>query len=275
MIGRFVASTAVACVFVGATMGAQVAPQTPVSAEGETVTVVSGVLQLKAIMFRPKADAPAPAVVFHHGGGCGQGAAAPRNLGNRFAERGYAFLWVYRRGAGPSSGQGECAAQEIARVRTDKGEDAAMDVQLRLLTTTELDDAMAGLAALRAMPGIDTARIVVGGHSFGGQLAILSGARDSGVRAVLNFAGAAQVWGRSAKIRARLVHAVGALKTPIYLGYSEDDNAEPGRVLGAELARLGKPHRLAIYPTGGHGFMYRADHPSDADIFRFLSEHVR
>jgi dienelactone hydrolase len=68
---------------------------------------------------------------------------------------------------------------------------------------------------------------------------------------------------------------VGALKTPIYLGYAEDDNAEPGRVLGAELKRLGKTHQLAIYPTGGHGFVFTADHPSIADVFNFLSTHLR
>ena len=51
-------------------------------------------------------------------------------------------------------------------------------------------------------------------------------------------------------------------------------NLFPGRVLGAELKRLGKPHQLVIYPTGGHGFIFAANHPSIADVFRFLSEHV-
>jgi dienelactone hydrolase len=241
---------------------------------GESVTIPSGTLRLKGVLFRsPKADGPAPAIVFHHGGGCGSNVEAPRILGNRFAERGYTFLWVYRRGAGGSDGV--CDSAEIARVRTEKGEDAAMAVQLRVLTTTELDDALAGLAALRAMPGIDATRIVVGGQSRGGQLAMLSAERDRRVRAILNFSGGAAAWGRSADIRQRLIAAVGALEAPIYLGYAEDDNAEPGRVLGAELKRLGKTHQLAIYPTGGHGFVFAADHPSSTDVFHFLSEHVR
>ena len=162
----------------------------------------------------------------------------------------------------------------INRVRTDKGEDAAMDLQLRHLNTTELDDAMAGLAALRGLPGIDTTRIVVGGHSFGGQLALVTAEREPSVRAVIVAAGAAQAWNRSTKIQARLIHAVGAIKAPIYLGYAEDDNVAAGRALGAELTRLKKPHVLAIYPTGGHGFIFNGDHPSDAEMFRFLSEHV-
>ena len=247
------------------------APQPP---DGEIVTVASGSLRLKGVLFRPKSGGPVPAVLFHHGGGCAENLQA-RRLGSRFAERGYAFLWVHRRGAGLSKGQGDCATDDITRVRAEKGEDAAMDVQFKHLVSDELDDAMAGLTALRAMAGIDTARIAVGGHSRGGQLAILSAERDSAVRAVLSAAGGAVAWPRSAAIRARLVEAVGALKMPVYLGYAEDDNAEPGRVLAAELVRLRKPHQLAIYPTGGHGFIFQPDHPSDADVFRFLAEHVR
>ena len=251
------------------------AQQTPPSA-GEVVTIPSGALRLNGVLFRPKGSAPVPAVVFHHGGGgCGPGInSAERILGDRFAGRGYAFLLVYRRGVGRSASEGDCASEEIARVRKEKDEDAAMAVQLRRLITDELDDALAGLAALRALPGIDTNRIVVGGASRGGQLAMLSAERDNRVRAVLNYVGGAAAWNRSVDIQKRLVAAVGAIKVPIYLGYAEDDNAEPGRVLGAELKRLGKTHQLAIYPTGGHGFVFAADHPSIADVFRFLSDHV-
>lgn len=240
------------------------------------MTIPSGALRLKGLLFRPKADAPVAAIVFHHGGGgCGPTTGAVASiLGNRFAQRGYAFLYVYRRGVGASASEGDCASEEIARVRKEKGEDAAMAVQLRRLTTDELDDALAGLAALRALPGIDTTRIVVGGASRGGQLAMLSAERDTRIRAVLNFVGAAGSWNGSANLRERLIAAAGAITVPIYLGYAENDNAEPGRVLGAELKRLGKTHQLAIYPTGGHGFVFAADHPSIADVFRFLSDHV-
>ena len=250
--------------------------QQTASSNGEPVTIPSGKLRLTGVLFRPKTTTPVPAIVFHHGGGgCGPATSVrPSIIANRFVDRGYAFLYVYRRGAGLSAGEGDCASEEITRVRQEKGEDAAMAVQLRRLITDELDDALAGLAALRALPGIDTTRIVVGGHSRGGQLALLTAERDSRVRAVLNYVGGAVAWSRSADIRARLVAAVGGVKSPIYLGYAEDDNAEPGRVLAAEFKRLGKPHQLVVYPTGGHGFIFAADHPSIADVFRFLSEHV-
>jgi dienelactone hydrolase len=256
---------------------AQQAP--PPTADGEEIVVISGELKLKALLFRPKLKTPAPAVLFHHGNGCGAagplGAPAARTLGARFADRGYVFLWVFRRGVGPSNGQGECAMTEINRVRAESGDDAAMATQLRLLTTTQLDDAMAGLAAVRSLPGVDTSRIIVGGHSFGGQLAVLTGELDRSVRAILVVAGAAQAWDRSADLRSRLIRAVGATKAPIYLGYAEDDDAAAGRALGAELSRLQKPHVLAVYPTGGHGFFWQQDHPSNKDVFQFLADVLK
>lgn len=244
-------------------------------AQGDTVTVVSGALQLKALLWRPESKVPVPAVLFHHGGGCADIPQAAQQLGSRFLTRGYALLWLYRRGAGASRGQGECAFQQIARARTERGDTAALELQFRLMTTTELDDALAGVSVLRSLPGIDPRRIVVAGHSFGGQLAILSAERDSSLRAALSFAGGAAVWSRSARIRERLAEAVRRMTVPLYLGYAADDNAEPGKALGSELERSGKVHQLAIYPSGGHNFLFNPSHPADADVFRFLSTYVR
>ena len=241
----------------------------------DTITVASGTLQLKGLLWRPRSTVAVPAVLFHGGGGCDDIGEASRALASRFAARGYAFLWLSRRGAGASRGQGECAFEQIDRARAEQGNEAALDVQLRLMTTTELADALAALDALRSIPGIDTRRIAVAGGSYGGQLALLTGERDKGVRAVLNFSGGAAVWGGSAKLRARLLEAMAGISAPVFLGYAEDDNAEPGRILAAELRRLGKVHELAIYPSGGHNFVFSATHPSNEDVFRFISIHLR
>jgi dienelactone hydrolase len=144
-----------------------------------------------------------------------------------------------------------------------------------MLTTSELSDAMAGLAALRALPGIDPDRVVVAGHSFGGQLAILSAELDQSLRGVLVFSGGSAIWGRAPALRAVMLRALGATSVPVFLGYATDDNDEPGRVMAAELTRLNKTHQLAIYPSGGHNFVFAASHPANADMFKFLAAHVR
>ena len=243
-------------------------------AEGDTVTVMSAALQLRGLLWRPESAQPLPAVLFLHGGGCadmdGQHAVGPR-----FASRGYVFLWLYRRGAGASRGEGECAFQQISRVRAEQGADAALRLHVQLMTTSELDDAMAGIAALRATAGVDPARIIVAGHSNGGQLAILAAERDRTIRAALNFSGAAALWSQSADLQALLLGALAGLQSPIFLGYARDDSAEAGEALGAELSRLGKVHELKIYLTGGHNFVFSATHPADTDVFRFLSTYAQ
>ena len=77
------------------------------------------------------------------------------------------------------------------------------------------------------------------------------------------------------EIRDDLLSALATIRAPVYLGYAADDNAEPGRALGAELARLGKVHELVLYPTGGHNFVFNATHPAVEDVFRFLTTHIR
>ncbi|HEX9564937.1 MAG TPA: alpha/beta fold hydrolase [Gemmatimonadaceae bacterium] len=71
----------------------------------------------------------------------------------------------------------------------------AQESQGTLTIANALDDAAAAIAwlrspAVRTRLGADPSRIVLGGHSFGGTVAILHAARDTGVRRVLAIAGA-------------------------------------------------------------------------------------
>ena len=55
----------------------------------------------------------------------------------------------------------------------------------------------------------------------------------------------------------------------------------PGKFLGAEMARLGKLHRVKIYPSvgrtadDGHDFIHLGVATWAPDVFTFLDEHAR
>src|SRR5215831_10623727 len=72
----------------------------------ETVVVQSGALKLRGLLWLPAGRTPFPAVLFNHGAGSPDPTKQPAILGPVFARHGYAFLYLFRRGAGLSSDQG-------------------------------------------------------------------------------------------------------------------------------------------------------------------------
>ena len=146
----------------------------------------------------------------------------------------------------------------------------------------ELDDALAALRFLRALPEVDAHRVAVVGHSFGGSLTLLMAERDSGLRAAVSFAGAAMSWPASPTLRARLLAAVSHTKVPIFFVFAANDySVAPGEELSAEMARLGKAHRLKVYPAvgrtprEGHSFAHTSIATWQHDVFEFLDPLMR
>src|SRR5262245_34139628 len=133
------------------------------------VTVLSGSLKLRALLWRPQGQGPFPAVLFCPGSGQ---PPALNDLGRLFAHHGYVFFALYRSGQGPSSAQGEESAVVVTRERTARGDDAANRLQRKLLEGEQLDEERNALAVLRSLSGVDTRRVAVVGHSFGGSLAL-------------------------------------------------------------------------------------------------------
>jgi dienelactone hydrolase len=148
------------------------------------------------------------------------------------------------------------------------------------MTTDHFDDLQAGIGFLKGLSGVDPARIVVAGHSFGGQLALLAAEADSTLNAVLDFAGAANSWAGSAELRSRLLHAVASTIVPIFIAHAANDfSTEPGTALAAEMAQRGRVHELVIYPpvgestSDGHDLIFLAPELWAPDVFGFLEKY--
>lgn len=124
------------------------------------------------------------------------------------------------------------------------------------LQEIHLQDQLAALDYLKRLPGVDSDRIAVAGCSFGGiqtVLALEAGAEGKAAfRAAVDFAGGAQTWRNSVPLRQRMVSAVRKAAVPVMFVQAENDyDLTPSYTLAKELDRLGKPHKLAVYPPFG------------------------
>jgi carboxymethylenebutenolidase len=254
-----------------------------------TVIVPSGDLALRAELFCPSGQGPFPAVLFNHGSGHTGGVSLgghdqrhPELLGPVFARHGYVFLYLYRRGDGLSAGQGIASGDAMDDAFASGGQGAREQIQLRLLEGAEMSDATAGLAYLRALREVDARRIAVVGHSFGGSLTVLLAEHDPSIRAIVTFGAGGYSWDQSAPLRARLTTAVDRMSASAFFIHAENDySIRAGKELGAEMARLRKPHRVKIYPAvgqtaaQGHDFIHLRISVWEPDVFTFLDELMR
>ena len=90
------------------------------------------------------------------------------------------------------------------------------------------------------------------------------------------------MWADSPEIRERLQTAVRNAEVPIYFIQAENDyNLGPSRTLAAEMDRVGKPHRMKIYPPygvttqDGHSMGLRGGAVWESDVFAFLDEIMK
>jgi carboxymethylenebutenolidase len=245
----------------------------------DTVVVRSGNLTLRGLLWTPAGTGPFPAVLFNHGSYSGGDSLTSHDmtaLGPVFARHGYVFLFLCRRGIGLSGDQGAADGDLMANALATRGREGRNEIQLQLLEGEELDEALAGLAFLRALPRVDVHRIAVAGHSFGGSLTLFLAARDTALRAVVVFSGAAHSWDLSPSLRTKLRVAVRHTPPVFFIHTANDYSTSSGKALANEMRRLGRPHRLVIYPTfgqtarEGHNFLFYDVGMWEADVFTFL-----
>jgi dienelactone hydrolase len=256
----------------------------------ETVVVHNGPVSLHAMLWRPQGRGPFPGILLNHGSGRSREELArlgpyERNapeLGPVFARHGYVFLYLFRRGVGPSSDQGANAVDLMNREFAAHGQDARNALQLQLLEGPDMSDAQSGLKFLRSLPYVDAGDVAAVGHSFGGSLTLLLAEREPNLRAVVVFSGAGYSFDRSPELRARLVTAIDRIAVPVFFIHAENDySLSSGKVLDARGERIGKPHRLKIYPPigrtvdDGHDFLHRGVSIWEPDVFAFLDQNMR
>ncbi len=262
-------------------------PAVAAPGEPEIVSIRSVGVELHGLLWYPTEGQQVPAILFSHGQGCipqpqcDDREPKIRQLGELFAEHGYAFLALFRRGEGLSAGEGRSAGEQLKEEKAGHGTRAANHLQVRLLQSEQLDDTRAALTYLRGLPRVDSSRIALVGHSFGGSLSLLLAEREWNLRAVVTFAAAAHSWTTSPPLRELLTDTARRLRVPALLVYASNDySVQPGKSLSDAIHRGVGSCELSILPANGttpdegHDLIYSGSASWASIVFDFLAQHV-
>lgn len=229
---------------------------------------------LPALLYRPRAEGPWPAVVL--------AAEAygintfTRRVAATLAHLGYVTLVPdYYRGEGPTDPEGYLDFTEVLEF--------IGDLDFRRAT----HDVIAAIDYLQDQPSVRPDRVAVWGYCTGATLAMLAAAlRPDLAAAVLFFPSQPTFDALDAK---RPVHPVDLLWNvgcPLLLIYGDQDpvmSPDQLSALGERLDEWGIAHTIKIYPGAGHAFSApvaplrhdASDRAAWADAARFLAEHMR
>jgi carboxymethylenebutenolidase len=248
----------------------------------QRITFKNGDLTLVGYLFRPDGAGPFPAVVWNHGSERNPG-GGPQfdSVAAIFVPAGYVVFAPMRRGHSDSEGEYIVSAREREAARN--GAAAGQRLVTRLLETSQLEDQLAGLEALKQLPFVDNTRLVVTGCSFGGIQTLLGAEANVGYRAAISISPAALNWGHNPDLETRLKQAVNRIDVPVFLIQPpKDASLGPARVLGPMLERRNTLSRVRIYPPEGpedqqqHCFGgARGMHVWGADAVAFLKDVLR
>lgn len=240
----------------------------------EDVTFTSDGLTLHGYLWKPSGDGPFPAIIYNHGSD-----ENPNRYGamlRYFYDNGYVVFEPLRRGHGASEGQTETELTNVAA--TSNRPQAVIDA-----FNAEVDDVLAGLAYVKALPYVDQNRLAVSGCSYGGIMTVLTAEQpNTGLKVAVDFAGASESWGNKL-LQTRLLQAVDSASIPIFFLQAENDyNTSPTTVLSAEMTKLGKANQAKIYPAygttagqGHAGFCTSASAIWGADVLSYIESYTK
>ena len=252
----------------------------------EAISLPSGGLTLRAVLARPYGDGPFAAYVHVHGGVTVQDANTPLWKGlaegsylQILAREGYVVLRLARRGHFGSEGTSY-------NYWATSGGPSAYAVYSSI--QTDATDLLAAVEYLRTRSFVDPDRVAVGGHSVGGIVSVLAGARDPKLRAVISLAGGF-VWhdffrGETSTpfVDSAWKESARTMTAPVLILWSKNDtnlDVDVGRDLEKRLQAKGKRVEMIVYPPygqNGHFMFGRADGTSvfSADLLRFLNDNT-
>jgi carboxymethylenebutenolidase len=241
------------------------------------VTFPSGNLILHGFIYKPEGKGPFPAVLWNHGSERRPGWLP--ELAPLFLSKGYILFIPHRRGHGRSPGE---YVMDLLERANQSGGPQARSRKLVELMELHLEDQLAALSFLKGLPEVDAQRISVAGCSFGGIQTVLMAERGMGVRAAVDFAGAAQNWEHSQDLRERMLRAVQHAQMPIFFIQAKNDyDISPSRDLAAAMEKSNKPHSLQIFPSFGksnqdaHEFCVHGSEIWASQVFSFLAQSMQ
>jgi len=241
------------------------------------VTFPSGNLVLHGFLYKPEGQGPFPAVLWNHGSERRPGWLL--ELAPIFLSKGYIFFIPHRRGQGRSPG--DYVMDLLDRARQSGGPEAR-NRKLVDLMEVHLEDQMAALAYLKGLTDVDQQRLAVAGCSFGGIQTVLMAEKGLGLRAAVDFAGAAQNWEQTPELRARMIQAVRRARMPVFFIQAKNDyDTSPSRDLAAAMEKSAKPHALQIFPSFGksnqdaHEFCIHGADLWAPLVFSFLNQSMQ
>lgn len=250
-------------------IGAQPADLAPVE-----VTFQSGDITLHGYLYKPDGEGPFPAIMWNHGSEKMPGWLP--EIAPDLVARGFVFFIPHRRGQGRSPG--EYVMDQVNRA-ADIGGNGARDRTIVAFMRLQFDDQVAAMTFLQGLGFVDPKRVAVMGCSFGGIQTVMMAEKGMGVRAAVDFAGAAQTWEKAPLLRGLMTDAVQHAQMPIFFAQAQNDyDLAPTNELAAEMEKVHLAHTVQIFPKFGksnqeaHDFCIHGEKIWGPPVFDFIAK---